>query len=70
MRPDIRIDDALRVVLVAGENVSVRELAAAANLSLSRFSHLFVRSTGILPGQFLRLFEVVSRRTGTGAADP
>jgi AraC-like DNA-binding protein len=32
----------------------VREMAASVNLSPARFSHQFARTTGMLPGEFLR----------------
>ena len=34
--------------------VSIDELAARANLSRSRFSHLFKQHTGVAPGRYLR----------------
>lgn len=35
------------------ERVTVRELAGAANLSASRFAHLFRHETGLSPGRYL-----------------
>ena len=35
------------------ERVTVRELAGAANLSVSRFAHLFQQETGLSPGRYL-----------------
>ena len=55
MTRDKRIDAALREVAAKGADLSVGELASAAGLSAPRFSHLFSRTMGMLPGDFLRV---------------
>jgi len=41
----------------AEPDYEVREMPAAVNLSPARFSHLFVRTTGMLPRAFLRMLK-------------
>jgi len=53
-RHDDRIDAALELAAQTNQALMVRQLAAVAGLSPSRFSHLFVLQTGVLPGQYLR----------------
>src|SRR5207245_75548 len=48
---DTRLDTALELAVIADERVTVGLLAECAGLSLSRFSHLFSRTTGMLPGE-------------------
>ena len=55
MRSDLRITVAIELSVASTEIPTVQELAAAVGLSASRFSHLFVLQTGILPGSHLRL---------------
>jgi AraC-like DNA-binding protein len=55
MKRDPRILSAKEISFSAAEVRTVQELAAAVGLSPSRFSHLFVLQTGILPGRYLRL---------------
>ena len=57
MRDDERLDTALELSVLYGEHTNVGQLAAAAGLSPSRFSHLFVRRAGMLPGKHLRLMK-------------
>src|SRR5437868_3998835 len=57
IKRDKRIDAALEISLQGHQPISVNELAAVAGLSPSRFSHLFVQRTGILPGAYLRLMK-------------
>jgi hypothetical protein len=52
---DPRLDTAIQIAVVADESISVRLLAEAADLSQPRFSHLFSREIGILPGEHLLL---------------
>jgi AraC family transcriptional regulator, arabinose operon regulatory protein len=57
VRRDKRIDTALELLAQNDEPINVSQLAAAVGLSPSRFSHLFVQRTGILPGKHLRLLK-------------
>jgi AraC-like DNA-binding protein len=52
---DQRIVAALNLWLAPNPTITVREMAQRARLSPAQFSHLFVRTTGMLPGEFLRL---------------
>ena len=54
---DERIVVAMNLWLAQNLTLSVREIAATTGLSLARFSHLFARTTGMLPGEFLRLLK-------------
>ena len=54
---DPRIAAALNLWLSPNPTVSVREMAAATNLSPAQFSQLFVRTTGMLPGDFRRMLK-------------
>jgi len=47
-RHDDRIDAALELAAQTNQALMVRQLAAVAGLSPSRFSHLFVLQTGVL----------------------
>ena len=51
---DARILAALNLWLAPNPSTPVREMAASVNLSQARFSHQFARTTGMLPGEFLR----------------
>jgi methylphosphotriester-DNA--protein-cysteine methyltransferase len=57
VRRDKRIETALELLTQRDEAITVSQLAAAVGLSPSRFSHLFVQRTGILPGKHLRLMK-------------
>jgi AraC-like DNA-binding protein len=59
VRHDKRIDAALELLTQGDEAITVGQLAAAVGLSPSRFSHLFVQRTGILPGKHLRLMKKI-----------
>ena len=61
MRSDLRITVAIELSVASTEIPTVQELAAAVGLSASRFSHLFVLQTGILPGSHLRLLRRFQR---------
>jgi AraC-like DNA-binding protein len=52
---DPRLEMARQLWLVADERITVAILAECAGLSRSRFTHLFFRQTGVLPGEHLRL---------------
>ena len=47
--------------MLADERITVKLLASCTGLSLSRFSHLFSRATGMLPGDHLRLMKQYHR---------
>ena len=57
MKRDQRIETALELLAQVDDGITVSQLAAAVGLSPSRFSHLFVQRTGILPGKHLRLLK-------------
>ena len=57
VRHDKRIDNALELLAQGDGAITVSQLASAVGLSPSRFSHLFVQRTGILPGKHLRLMK-------------
>jgi AraC-like DNA-binding protein len=57
LRVDVRIEAALQMLLEDRELPTVSQLARSADLSISGFSHLFVRRTGILPSSFLLLLK-------------
>jgi methylphosphotriester-DNA--protein-cysteine methyltransferase len=61
-----RLDTAIQLSLNADETVTVGMLAQCAGLSQSRFSHLFARQTGILPGEFLQLMKTIRREQRWG----
>ena len=54
---DPRLDTAVELSMLADERVTVALLANCAGLSVPRFSHLFARQTGMLPGEHLRLMK-------------
>ena len=58
---DPRLHTALQLSVVADERISVGLLAECAGLSLPRFSHLFSRAIGMLPGAYLRLMKQYRR---------
>jgi AraC-like DNA-binding protein len=43
--------------LLGPDHARAEELAEAAELSPARFTHLFVQTTGMLPGELLRLLK-------------
>jgi AraC-like DNA-binding protein len=55
--PDERIVTALKQWLGAKPNATVGEMAASIQLSPARFSHLFARTTGMLPRSFLQMLK-------------
>jgi AraC-like DNA-binding protein len=57
MRCDKRIEAAIEESLQTTEGLTVARLAAGVGLSPSRFSHLFVLQTGMLPGHYIRLMK-------------
>ena len=51
---DVRIHRALELIQ-PGSQVQIAEVAAALNLSLSGFRHLFKKEVGTAPGQYLKI---------------
>jgi AraC-like DNA-binding protein len=58
---DSRLEAAIEISVLCGEQTTVGLLAEVAGLSQPRFSHLFSRQTGTLPGEFLRLMREFRR---------
>jgi AraC-like DNA-binding protein len=58
---DKRLEIALELSMLGGEQTTVGLLAEVAGLSLPRFSHLFARETGMPPGELLRLMKQYRR---------
>jgi len=58
---DQRLKTALDLSLVAADLVTVELLASCAGLSPARFSQLFSRETGMLPGEYLRIMKQFRR---------